>query len=199
MTGDRHDFNVVRDFATSTGWLHGFMEFMAKDGIVLLAVALLAGWWLGRRDHSPRRVAIAVWSALAALVALALVQPISSAAAEQRPFVNHPEVHKLIAHSADFGFPSDHATVAGAIAVGLLFLSWRLGLVTALVALLISFSRVYVGVHFPQDVAAGLALGAVVAVIGIFLVVPVLTRTLEWLTRTPARALITSGRAEPAL
>jgi len=199
VSGDRHDFNVVRHFADSTGWLHGFMEFMAKYGIVFLAVALVFGWWMGRRDNSPRKVAIAVWSALAALVGLAFVQPISNAAAEQRPFVNHPEVHKLIAHSADFGFPSDHATAAGAVAAGLLFLSWRLGAFATIVALLVAFSRVYVGVHFPQDVAAGLALGAVVAVIGVFLIVPLLTRILAWLTRTPVRPLITSGRAEPAL
>ena len=199
MTGDRHDFNQIRHFANSTSWLHGFMEFMAKYGIVFLAIALLVGWWIGRQDNSPRKVAIAVWSALAALVALVLVQPISNAAREQRPFVNHPEVHKLIAHAADYGFPSDHATGAGAIAAGLLFLSWRLGLVTTLIAFLIAFSRVYVGVHFPQDVLAGLALGAVVAVIGIYLIVPLLTRILERLTRTPLRPLITSGRAEPAL
>ena len=199
MSGDRNDFNVVRHFANSTSWLHGFMVFMAKYGIVFLAIALLVGWWLGRRENSPRKVAIAVWSALAALVALALVQPISNAAREQRPFVNHPEVHKLIAHAADYGFPSDHATAAGAVAAGLLFLSWRLGVVTTLIALLIAFSLVYVGVHFPQDVLAGLALGAVVAVIGVFVIVPLLTRILEWLTRTPIRPLITSGRAEPAL
>ena len=199
MTGDRNDFNQVRHFANSTTWLHGFMEFMAKYGIVFLAIALLVGWWIGRQENSPRKVAIAVWSALAAVVALVLVQPIADAAREQRPFVNHPEVHKLIAHSADFGFPSDHATGAGAIAAGLLFLSWRLGLVTTVIAFLIAFSRVYVGVHFPQDVLAGLALGAVVAVIGIYLVVPLLTRILERLRRTPVRPLITSRPVEPAL
>ena len=199
MSGDRRDFNQVRHFAESTTWLHGFMVFMAKYGLVFLAIALLVGWWIGRRENSTRKVAIAVWSAIAALVAIALVQPISSAAREQRPFVNHPEVHKLIAHSADFGFPSDHATGAGAIAAGLLFLSWRLGLVTTLIAFLIALSRVYVGVHFPQDVLAGLALGAVVAVIGIFLVVPLLTSLLDRLARTPIRPLIISGRAEPAL
>jgi len=71
--------------------------------------------------------------------------------------------------------------------------SWRLGAVTLLWSLIIAFSRVYVGVHFPQDVAAGLALGAVVAALGVFVVVPLLTRIAEWLTKTPLRPLIVSA------
>jgi len=192
LTGDKHDFRVVNDFARDTSWLHGFMEFMARDGIFLLGLALLAGWWLGRRAGSPRRVALAVWAALAALVSVALVQPIASAADEKRPFVALPHVLQLISHANDAGFPSDHATAAGAVAAGLFFASWRLGLVTTLWALLVAFSRVYVGVHFPQDVVAGLALGAVVAVIGAFVVVPLLARIADWLTKTPLRVLVVS-------
>lgn len=195
ITGDSHDFRVVNDFARDTTWLHGFMSFMAKDGIALFAIPLLLAWWWGRQQNSPRKVAIAVWSALSALVALALVQPISHAASEQRPFVVLPHVLKLIAHSNDAGFPSDHATGAGAIAAGLFFVSWRLGLLTSLLALVIAFSRVYVGVHFPQDVAAGLALGAVVSLIGVFVVVPALTRLAEWLTRTPLKPLVVRSAA----
>jgi membrane-associated phospholipid phosphatase len=193
LSGDHHDFRVVNDFARDTAWLHGFMEFVAKDGIFLLGLALLAGWWIGRRAESPRRVALAVWSALAALVGVALVQPIASAADEQRPFVALPHVLQLVSHANDAGFPSDHATAAGAVAAGLFFVSWRLGLVTTVWAALIAFSRIYVGVHFPQDVAAGLALGAVVAIIGAFIVVPILTRIAEWLTRTPLRILVVAG------
>jgi membrane-associated phospholipid phosphatase len=192
ISGDSHDFRVVNDFARDTAWLHGFMEFVAKDGIFLLGLALLAGWWVGRRSDSPRRVALAVWAALAALVAVALVQPISSAADEQRPFVALPHVLQLMSHANDAGFPSDHATAAGAVAAGLFFVSARLGAVSALWALIVAFSRVYVGVHFPQDVAAGLALGAVVAVIGAFLIVPLMTRIADWLTKTPLRVLILS-------
>jgi membrane-associated phospholipid phosphatase len=193
ISGDAHDFRVVNDFARDTTWLHGFMEFVAKDGIFLLGLVLLAGWWIGRRADSPRRVALAVWSALAALVAVALVQPISSAADEHRPFVALPHVLQLISHARDAGFPSDHATAAGAIAAGLFFVSWRLGLVATLLAAVVAFSRVYVGVHFPQDVLAGLALGAVVAALGAFVVVPLLTRIAEWLTRTPLRVLVVAG------
>ena len=198
MTGDKSDFRPIHDFANSTTWLHGFMSFMAKDGIALFAIALLAAWWIGRRDNDDRKVATAVWSAVAAVVALALVQPISNAANEARPFV---VLHftPLIAHARDAGFPSDHATGSGAIAAGLLFVSRRLGIITALLALLIAFSRVYVGVHFPQDVLAGLALGAVVAVIGVFTVVPLLTRIVSWLRRTPLRVLVASGSREPAV
>jgi undecaprenyl-diphosphatase len=192
LTGDTGNFRPVHDFANSTTWLHGFMAFMAKDGIALFAITLLAGWWIGRRQDSPRKVALAVWAALAALVALAFVQPIADAANEARPFVVL-HFQPLIAHARDAGFPSDHATGSGAIAAGLLFLEWRLGLVTTLLALVIAFSRVYVGVHFPQDVLAGLALGAVVAVIGVFLVVPLLTRLVAWLARTPVRRLVVAN------
>ena len=192
ISGDAHDFRVVNDFARDTSWLHGFMEFVARDGIFLLGLALLAGWWIGRRARSPRQVAVAVWSALAALVAVALVQPIANAADEKRPSVALPHVLQLISHANDAGFPSDHATAAGAVAAGLFFVSWRLGLVTLLWSLIVAFSRVYVGVHFPQDVAAGLALGAVVALLGVFVVVPLMTRIADWLTRTPLRPLITA-------
>lgn len=193
FSGDSHDFRIVNDFARDTSWLHGFMEFVARDRIFLLGLALLAGWWLGRRGKSPRQVAIAVWSALAALAAVALVQPIASATDEKRPFVVLPHVLQLISHANDAGFPSDHATAAGAVAAGLFFVSWRLGLVTLLWSLIVAFSRVYVGVHFPQDVAAGLALGAVVAVLGVFVVVPLLTRIAEWLVKTPLRPLIVAA------
>ena len=195
MTGDKGDFRPIHDFANSTTWLHGFMSFMAKDGVALFAITLLAAWWVGRRDNDDRKVATAVWAALAAVVALLIMKPIADAAKEARPFV---VMHfaPLIKHAADYGFPSEHATGSAAIAVGLLFVSWRLGLPSLLLALLIAFSRVYVGVHFPQDVLAGLALGAVVAVIGVYTVVPLLTRLVSRLRRTPIRGLVASQSNE---
>ncbi len=70
-----------------------------------------------------------------------------------------------IEHGARAGLPSTHASVMFAIAFALL-LRPRLrdiGLAMAAVALLTGWARVYVGVHFPLDVAAGALLGAVLA------------------------------------
>jgi undecaprenyl-diphosphatase len=167
---------------------------MAKYGIVLLAIALVAGWWISRRSASTRGVTTSVWGIFAALIALAIAQPISHAVNEKRPFVAIPSALTLIHHSTDAGFPSDHSTAAGAAAAVLVFVSWRLGLVAWVLALLVAFSRVYVGVHYPQDVLAGLALGAAVACLGVWLIVPLLNRITEWLAGTPLRPLVT---AEP--
>jgi undecaprenyl-diphosphatase len=63
----------------------------------------------------------------------------------------------------DWSFPSNHATIASAAAVGLA-LAWRALLPwVAAMALLMVFSRVFVGVHYPRDVVVGLLLGAAVA------------------------------------
>jgi len=66
-------------------------------------------------------------------------------------------VHVLVDKTTDFSFPSDHATVAGTDAVGLLFANRRWGIVAGALAVLVAFTRVYIGAHSPDDVLAGLA------------------------------------------
>ena len=53
-------------------------------------------------------------------------------------------------------------------------------------------SRVYVGAHYPGDVITELALGAIIATAGWFVIVPPLRRSASWLTATPLRPLITT-------
>ena len=69
----------------------------------------------------------------------------------------------LLVKGHDWSFPSDHAILAGAVTLTLFYVSKRLGFISLAFALLMAFARVYVGVHYPQDVLVGLLEGAAIA------------------------------------
>ncbi|MEM0143841.1 MAG: phosphatase PAP2 family protein [Candidatus Parvarchaeum sp.] len=86
-----------------------------------------------------------------------------------RPFLN-PILssidHVLVPKDFDSSFPSGHALiVAGGAAVSFLFLRRRYSIPLVIEAALVSYSRVYVGVHYPTDVIAGVILGVAIAFI----------------------------------
>jgi membrane-associated phospholipid phosphatase len=103
---------------------------------------------------------------LSAGLALALAQVISRLVDRARPFVAHLDtVHLFAKHATDPGFPSDHATAAFAIAVALLLRSRRWGALALAAATVLAVTRVAMGIHYPTDVLAGAALGALSALI----------------------------------
>ncbi|HVQ88075.1 MAG TPA: phosphatase PAP2 family protein [Actinomycetes bacterium] len=184
MTPDPSDdlFSRINDFARATPWLHWPVTEWAKYGIVVFAALLVVGWWIAR-SRDARTMAAALIAPISTVVAVAVNQPIIKAFDHPRPYVLHPAALVLVTKSADPSFPSDHATMAGAVAAGLLLVSWRLGLVAVACAFVMACARVYVGAHYPVDVVAGLALGALVA-LGCWL-----------LLRVPVTRLVESLRA----
>lgn len=161
---DHSLFRSVNDFARHTSWLHEPARLFAKDGVVLFGL-LLVGAALWARRHSLLLLVRAVLAGVGVLVAVAVNQPIVAAVDAPRPFTVFPHALVLLHRSTDPSFPSDHATMAGAVAVGLLFVNRRLGVLASVLALLMAMTRVYVGAHFPADVLAGLLLGGVVAAV----------------------------------
>jgi membrane-associated phospholipid phosphatase len=187
----------VNDFARHTSWLHGVIRGYATYGLVLFAGLMLAAL-LVHRTGADRALAAAGWSALATLIAVGLNQPLVALFAEPRPYTTHPRLLVLAAHSSDGSFPSDHAVMAGAAAAGLWLASRLLGTIAAVAAVAMAFSRVYIAAHYPWDVVAGLAFGALVALLGWFLLRMPLTAITAWLRRQPAvRAAF--GPREPAV
>jgi undecaprenyl-diphosphatase len=140
-----------------------FLESIAPLFFVVLLAALFfaRGKW---RSRNARHGVVA--AGLSAGVALMLAKVLSDVIARQRPFVDHPHsAHLFIKHAADYGFPSDHASGAFAIAVALLLRHRPAGLVALAMAVAISIGRVMVGVHYPSDVAAGALLGTACALL----------------------------------
>ena len=75
-----------------------------------------------------------------------------------RPFVAH-EVNLLVDHLKTASFPSRHTDIAFAFAQSVFFADKKLGIVAFVIAVLVGFSRIFVGVHYPVDVFAGAILG----------------------------------------
>ena len=174
----------VNDLARHTGWLHGPVLGYATYGLVLFAGLLLAAL-LVRRTGSDRGLAAAGWAAIATLLAVGLNQPLVAGFGEARPYATHHSLLVLASHSSDPSFPSDHAVMAGAAAAGLWLASRVLGAVAAVAALLMAFSRVYIAAHYPWDVVAGLAFGALVALLGWLLLRRPLMALTAWLRVQP--------------
>jgi undecaprenyl-diphosphatase len=151
-------FRTINDWSGNTA-LDDLMKFAAKDLLfaVFAGFALLCGVRLRDKDYRP--VGLAIGAVVVTFVAAQIAAKLHT---EARPFVTHPSAHELISHSADQSFPSDHATAAFGLAVAvLLFLSRFWGGVLFLLAVLIGFARVFVGVHYPGDIAGGLLVALV--------------------------------------
>ena len=66
----------------------------------------------------------------------------------------------------DFSFPSGHTIASFEAAVVMLKNSKKMGIPAMILAVLISFSRLYLYVHYPTDVIASVILGTLFALIG---------------------------------
>ncbi|MEV7956854.1 phosphatase PAP2 family protein [Streptomyces sp. NPDC087532] len=196
-------YRDITDFAHDMpSWVQHLAEIWTELGLLVFGVLFITGWWRARRADEGA-LALAVLAPLATAFAYVGSEVFKSLVNEERPC-------RAVAGAAaslvpcppagDWSFPSNHSAIAGAAAVALAIARPRLAWLTVPLALLMAFSRVFVGVHYPHDVAVGLLLGAALAAV----VVAVLRRPAHSLARTvrssgaPVAALVSgpgTGRA----
>jgi undecaprenyl-diphosphatase len=82
-----------------------------------------------------------------------------------RPFETLTNIRVLLSISGGDSFPSGHAALTSALATTVFFYHRRLGLLLYLFAITISLSRLYVGVHYPVDIAAGFLIGILIPIL----------------------------------
>jgi undecaprenyl-diphosphatase len=126
-----------------------------QGAIFLIIAAISALYW--------RRPAIFLYVLLGDLVADLLSYILRYAIGRERPPLRFPDPVPLVRVPGNPAFPSGHAATSFACAALLAWLTPLPKVPLFVLAGLIAFSRVYVGVHYPLDAIGGAILGLAVA------------------------------------
>jgi undecaprenyl-diphosphatase len=128
--------------------------------IFALVVVAAALWFVARPGGASRPKLAALSAAISAGLGLLVNMLLGQLWYHDRPFVDHPkQTVLLVHHGADNSFPSDHTTIAFAVAFAVMFFYRRVGLLLVAVAVGVGVSRILVGVHYPVDVATSVLVG----------------------------------------
>ncbi len=128
----------------------------------LISVVVVALYWL--RAKVSVKISLA-WHVIAGgVLAVVLAVIAGHLYYDPRPFVTHHLI-PLIAHSADNGFPSDHALLTAFLAFTMLLYSRSTGIFLLIIALLVSWARVAAHIHNPRDIVGSFVIALVAVVV----------------------------------
>jgi undecaprenyl-diphosphatase len=154
-------FHWINHLAGHLPVVDALLSFIARYALELYAALFLVGWFALPKTESRQRHNLVV-AGFAGILALAVNALIGAVWFRPRPFMALPKgtMIQLIPHSADASFPSDHVSGAFAFSGAL----WRRGprwlsRTFTVLAVILLFARVYVGVHWPTDVLASVVVG----------------------------------------
>jgi len=161
LTVDAALFELVNGFATRVPVLDGLMRLLVNDYLVPTALCLLAAalWFSGdTREERERNQRAVISMVVAVLLANVLVKLCNLIYFRPRPF-SVREVNLLFYRPSDSSLPSN----AGAVAFAFAGVGWqrsrRLGVLMGFLGTVFGFARIYCGVHYPLDIAAGALVG----------------------------------------
>jgi membrane-associated phospholipid phosphatase len=136
-----------------------FFTFFGEDTVFILAIAFLL--WCGSKKKG-----FAIYSTL--LTSLTVMSTLKALVRSPRPFEVLPDIQgKRIETATGYSFPSGHTTGAASFysSVSFIFHKRWLSIVCGFLILMVAISRMYLGVHWPLDVVAGIILGVGITII----------------------------------
>ncbi len=139
------------------------ITMLGDHGIVPIALALVLILIPKTRKTG---IAMGIAMALGAIFGNLILKNVI---ARTRPYDIVEGIELLVPALSDFSFPSGHTLVVFEVATVILKREKRIfGVIAMTLAALVAFSRLYLYVHFPTDVIAGIVLGIAFGLVGCF-------------------------------
>jgi len=154
------------------------LEAASEGTVAVLGLLLAVLGWTALRRKDARGIAGTAVVGLGTVAAYALSEALKLVVDEERP-CRAVRGATAIAHcpaAGDWSFPSNHATLAAALAIGLAVLRPRWSALTLPTAAAAALLRVLVGAHYPHDVLAGAILGGCVVAAALLVLEPLAVR-----------------------
>jgi len=129
------------------------ISLLGNAAAVWIIVALIL---MNPKKHRKSGITMAVALIFCLILGNLILKPLI---ARVRPYDVRTTIELLITAPIDFSFPSGHTLSAFAMATVLMFTEKKLGICALILAFLIAFSRLYLYLHYPSDVLAGMILG----------------------------------------
>ncbi|MBU3108044.1 undecaprenyl-diphosphatase [Clostridium gasigenes] len=144
-------FRLINNLANKNIVLDKIMMFFSKDVpyIFMAVTAIVFILGITKKNEDYRKIAFSTFIFTALNLILSYI--IGGIYYVDRPFVNN-KVNLLSTHVADASLPSDHATGTMSIALGLRKYRKLLGRILMVLSIIVGFSRIYVGHHYPLDI-----------------------------------------------
>lgn len=134
------------------------LTYLGSFGAVWIFIALIL---IMTSKYRKNGLALAVSLILCLIIGNVILKPFVG---RIRPCDVNTAVQLLINRPLDASFPSGHAMSSFAAATTIFYLDKKLGFGALLLAAAISFSRLYLYVHYPTDIVAGALIGIAIAV-----------------------------------
>ncbi|MDD7795884.1 undecaprenyl-diphosphatase [Clostridium sp. 'White wine YQ'] len=144
-------FRLINDLANKNTFIDKIMIFFSKDMPYIFMAVTAIIFILGMINNKIEYRKVALNTIVLTSINLVISFIVGSIYYVDRPFV-HNKVNLLFRHTSDASFPSDHATGTMSIALGLKNYSKLLSVILTILSVIVGFSRVYVGHHYPLDI-----------------------------------------------
>lgn len=163
QTFDWHVLNLIQRLKNPFfDWFFPKLTLLGEAGAIWIFIAVLMLVFPKTRKCG---IAAAVTLILCLICGNMILKPLI---ARPRPYMLDESIKIITYISDDFSFPSGHtySSVASAIVIQR-YIKGKFSVFAWVLAVMITFSRLYLQMHFPTDILGGVALGTIAAVCGI--------------------------------